>query len=85
MLKSLEEGGDRHTLVQFYDGAKVFDPKYAKNMSNDDAKKLIDKLGIYQKLGEGENLLQLNKGWRAYKSHVQRFFSSLENDGDILS
>ena len=85
LFQRLKEGGDRYDLVQFYDGAKVFDPNYATKITNNDANKLIEKLGIYPKIGDGDNLLQLKKSWKAYKTHAQRNISSLENDGDILS
>ena len=85
LFQRLKEGGDRYDLVQFYDGAKVFDPNYATKITNNDANKLIEKLGIYPKIGDGDNLLQLKKSWKACKTHSQRNISSLENDGDILS
>lgn len=53
-LKRIQEGGDRHKLVEFYEGARIFkNPSYAKNLTNQDAFVLIEKLANYPALNEG--------------------------------
>ena len=85
LLKRFHEGSDRHDLVTFYDGAKIFDPNYAKTVNTVDARNCIDKLGLYPRLAEGNNMSKLKKVWKAYKVHAQMNISKLDNDGDILS
>ena len=85
LFKRFHEGGDRHNLVTFYDGAKIFDPNYAKTVTTVDARKCIDKLGLYPRLAEGNNISKLKKGWKAYKINAQMNISRLDKDDDILS
>eukprot|EP00956_Cyclotella_meneghiniana_P030869 scaffold79196_cov36-Cyclotella_meneghiniana.AAC.5 len=72
-LDRIKEGGDQHNLVEFYDGARIFNPYYAKNLSDQDAFALIEKLGNYPALrvgGDSSIITRLKKSWKTYKEEA---------------
>ena len=54
LLTRFRKGGNCHNLVKFYDGAKIFDPNYAKTVNTVDVRKCIDQLKLYLKVGRGK-------------------------------
>ena len=85
LFTHFNKGGDRYDVLKFYTGAQLFQPHFAKYMSNEEAFRFTDNLAIYPKLSEGDNLLKLKRGCKSYKSHAQQNMAKLEEDGVILS
>ena len=85
-LQRIQEGGDRHNLVEFYDGARIFNPACAKTLSDQDAFVLIEKLGNYPTLrvvGDGSIIAQLKRTWKAYKEEAIRVETDFGKDFKI--
>ena len=62
----LHEGGYRYESMEFFRGARIFNPSYAKNLNRQQAFELIDKLHHYHILNVGEEnfiISRLKKGW----------------------
>ena len=70
-----QDSGNCYQIVQFFRGARVFDPSYVKKITSKKAKELIDLMACYPRLVEGsaENTLiyRLKKSLRAYKQNAQ--------------
>ena len=84
-----QPGGDRYDLCQFYEGAEIFDPTFAKSLNRPEAMELIEKLRKYPVLNqEGDNVVDgLKKGWRAYQDNASKVVGSLDSSDEaaILS
>ena len=79
------EDGDRFVTVEFFRGASIFNPAYAKTLGRDEAMGLIEKLRPYNALNrqDEENVIDLLKvGWNAYKQNASRVIGEFEFGSD---
>jgi len=79
--------GDRFEIVEFFRGARIFDPAYAKTLNPSMAKALIEKLRPFHALNddnaEGGNIIELLKtGWSAYRQNAVRVIGKFDFDKD---
>ena len=87
IMVRISEGGDRYDAMQFYFGARIFDPSYAKTLSRAQAFALIDKMSVYpifNKGGDNSIINRLKKTWSAYHknaSEVQAKFGNNMREG----
>ena len=49
----INPGGDRHDIMEFFRGARIFDPSHAKTLNGKEAFDLIDKMSRYPIYREG--------------------------------
>lgn len=89
IMDRISEGGDRYDAMQFYSGARIFDPSYAKTLSRAQAFALIDKMSVYpifNKDGDNSIINRLKKTWPAYyknATQVQaKFGNNMREDKD---
>ena len=85
-----DKAGDRHELIEFFRGARLFDPAYAKTLDSLKAMNLLDKLRPYKALDdEDSSLVDLMKaGWSAYRQNavkVVKVFDFEKDNAAILS
>jgi hypothetical protein len=73
----LVEGGDRYETVEFYRGARIFDPLLAKNLTNRQANELIDKLRHMKSIKE-ETLDHKKGTFSVYKERAQTVSSEVD-------
>ena len=68
------ESGDRFSLVEFFRGARVFDPAYAASHTLQECLELIDKLKHYPILTCGEDSIidRMKRGLRAYRQNARQ-------------
>eukprot|EP00956_Cyclotella_meneghiniana_P025063 scaffold51458_cov24-Cyclotella_meneghiniana.AAC.4 len=88
VMERINEGGDRFQSMEFFKGARIFDPTYAKNLTRDEAFAFIDKLGNYPILAKGGNdsiLNKLKKTWSLYQAHAKNVLKNFgkTKDGDM--
>ena len=81
VLKRFSEGGDRYEQVELYRGARVFDPVYAKTITQGKAFDLIDKLRAYNPLNNDLIIRSLKSSWRNYKAKASLVVTE---DVDVL-
>jgi hypothetical protein len=67
LLKRFNPGGDWYIAVDFYCGALVFDPVYAKTLTNAEAHCLIDKIRHFH---QDELIRALKLGFISYKTYA---------------
>ena len=73
LFKRLVADGDRHNIVEFFRGARIFDPSYAKTLSRTQAFELIDKMAhyhVFNQGGEQSIISRLKKNWSAYHKNA---------------
>lgn len=75
-----DPSGDRFMIVEFFKGARIFDPLYAATLTTVEAHALIDKLSNYPCLCKGTIIRDLKAGWCAYKKKAER----VQDKVDIL-
>ncbi len=64
------QSGDRYALAQFYDGARLFNPHYARTVPYEEGLQRLEKLRCFHKLNEGgDNSIveRMKRSWRAYR------------------
>ena len=82
-MDRISEGGDRHDAMQFYLGARIFDPSYAKTLNRTQAFELIDKMSVYpifNKDGENSIINRLKKTWLSYHKNASEVKAKFSND-----
>ena len=70
LFEHLDEGGDRHDMVELLRGALVCVPSYAATLTKEQATPLIEKLRKYPILNKDETIQGLLDGWDAYKFYA---------------
>jgi hypothetical protein len=63
-------GGDRYIAVEFYRGAQIFDPDFAKTLPNAEAHRLIDKLRHFHPLDQDGLISAMKLSFRSYKKNA---------------
>ncbi|KAL7531229.1 hypothetical protein ACHAWF_003680, partial [Thalassiosira exigua] len=81
---------DRKVLLEFYRGARIFNPFYAKTISCDKAMELTENLRHFQAMDGGQNPLidLLKDGWKAYQMnamYVKKKFDFEKDGSGILT
>ena len=80
------ESGDRYQLVEFFRGARIFDPSYAKTLNRAAGMEIIEKLRPFHALNDeddGDNIIDLLKdGWNAYRQNALRVVGEFDFDKD---
>ena len=69
-MKRFSPGGDRYIAVEFYRGARVFDPVYAKTLTTARGHFLIDKLRNFHPLNNDELIRALKLSFISYKTNA---------------
>jgi hypothetical protein len=77
LKERLAEGGDRYSTVEFYRGARIFDPLVAKNLTSRQANILIDKL-THMKSIKAETLDHMKETFNVYKERAQAVSSEVD-------
>ena len=76
--------GDRYVLSEFFFGARIFDPTYAKNLSQQEANVLINKMRSYPILSKGNEedtfAYRLRNGFKAYKQRARFVIANFDKD-----
>jgi len=83
VMDRITEGGDRYDAMQFYLGARIFDPSYAKTLTQLQAYELIDKMSVYPiftKGGENSIICRLKKTWSAYHKNANEARANFGKD-----
>ena len=83
VMERIGEGGDRHDAMQFFLGAQIFDPSYAKTLTPLQAHKLIDMMAVYpifNKGGANSIIARLKKTWPAYHKNASEVAANFGND-----
>ena len=83
IMDRISEGGDRHDAMQFYFGARIFDPSYAKTLNRAQAFALIDKMSVYpifNKDGDNSIINRLKKTWPSYYKNASEVKAKFGND-----
>mmetsp|Transcript_6250 Transcript_6250/g.11153 ORF Transcript_6250/g.11153 Transcript_6250/m.11153 type:complete len:173 (-) Transcript_6250:214-732(-) len=84
-LERVVAGGDRFKTVEFFRGARIFDPSYAKNLSREQAMDLIDKLGhypVFSEVGDKNIVARLKKAWNAYHKNARSVLATFGKNKD---
>ena len=73
--------------MEFFRGARIFDPTHAKNLTREQAFNLIDKLAHYPIFNRGEEnsiIYRLKTGWDAYYKNARGVFTNFgkQKNGD---
>jgi hypothetical protein len=64
------EGGDHYEQVELYRGARVYDPVYARAITQGKAFELIKKLHLYPPLNKQSIISSLKSSWCVYKTRA---------------
>jgi len=67
VLNRFSDGGDRYQQVQLYRAARLFNPVYAKTVTQGRACALIETLRVYQPLNKDSVIESLKASWKYYK------------------
>jgi hypothetical protein len=67
VLDRFSEGGDRHQQVLVYRAARLFNPVYAKTLTQERAYALIETLRVYHPLNKDSIIESLKASWHHYK------------------
>jgi hypothetical protein len=84
VLDRFSEGGDRHQQVLVYRAARLFNPAYAKSITQGRAHALIETLRAYHPLNEDSIINSLKASWRHYKVRASLTIMTKEADVDVL-
>ncbi|KAL7531433.1 LOW QUALITY PROTEIN: hypothetical protein ACHAXR_004040 [Thalassiosira sp. AJA248-18] len=78
------EAGDRFVITEFFRGARLFDPSFAKTLTRNEAFELIEKLRPFHALDGGDGcLIDLMKdGWSAYRQNAAKVVGEFDFDKD---
>ena len=83
-MERVSDGGDRHSALEFFRGARIFDPSYARSLSREQAILHIEKLKHYPVLCQGAEPIvdRLRDSWDAYKEEASRVFANFGRNDD---
>ena len=79
LFERFNEGGDRYKSIEFFRGARIFNPTHARTLTRQQAFELIDKLKHYPIFNEGGDIsiiTKIKKGWSAYHQNAQHVFAN---------
>ena len=83
VMERIGEGGDRYDAMQFFLGARIFDPSYAKTLTPAQAHALIEKMAVYpifNKGGDNSIIARLKRTWPAYHKNASEVAANFGND-----
>jgi hypothetical protein len=84
VLDRFSEGGDRYQQVMVYRAARLFNPVYAKTLTQGRAYALIEMLRVYHPLNKDSIIKSLKASWHSYKARASLVTMTEEVDTHIL-
>ena len=83
MFERINPGGDCNKVMEFFRGARIFDPSYAKTLDRQQAFQLIDKLQhlpAFMVGGQNSIIARLKKSWPAYRKNASEVMGKFGKD-----